>query len=62
MLFRSRVERLRQFAFPAVSALVVTRVLIVVVAIAAATWFVRSGVFRRAPAADNGPEKAELST
>ena len=56
-----RVERLRQFAFPALSPVVVTRTLLVAVAVWAVIWAVRSGTFRR-PAAEATAEKAELST
>ena len=56
-----RAEGLRQFAFPALSPLVVTRLLMLGVAVAAVIWVVRSGLFRRAPADRPGREKAELS-
>ena len=43
-----RIERLRQFAFPAISPLLVTRFLMLAVAVAALIWIVRSGIFSRA--------------
>jgi hypothetical protein len=46
-----RGERLRQFSMPALSPLVVTRGLFLVVILAAVTWLIRSGAVRRAIAA-----------
>lgn len=43
-----RGERLRQFAFPAISPLLAARVTMVAVAIAGIGWAVRSGILRRA--------------
>jgi hypothetical protein len=55
-----RAERLRQFAFPAVSPIFVTRALLLVVMVAAAVWLVQSGVFRSASARQPAPGKGEL--
>jgi hypothetical protein len=55
-----RAERLRQFAFPALSPVFVTRVLMVTAAVAAVIWVVRSGIFRRTHG-KSAREKAELS-
>jgi len=55
-----RAERLRQFAFPAVSPIVVTRALLLVVMVAAAVWLVQSGVLRGAFARRPAPGKDEL--
>jgi len=46
-----RGERLRQFAFPAVSPLMATRALFLMVLLVAVTWLIRSGTFRRGFAA-----------
>jgi hydrogenase/urease accessory protein HupE len=55
-----RVERLRQFALPALSPLIVTRALFVVVMLAAITWVIRSGVLRRTTEGRVSPAKPEL--
>jgi hypothetical protein len=55
-----RGERLRQFSMPALSPLVVTRGLLLVVILAAVTWLIRSGTGRAIAARWPVRDKAEL--
>lgn len=55
-----RGERLRQFAMPALSPLVVTRGLLLVVLLAAVTWLTRSGAWRAIADRRTVPGKREL--